>query len=158
MKSCRIGIAIAMVGMIAALILYLRSPSDGLEERFTAEDMSAWITIQNPERAAPGYTLALYKRRLPFLMDIEGRVVHSWPEVRVVGRARLSKEGHLLVISADDKIDEYDWDGRLLFRYTLPEGHRPHHDVIRLRNGNILILAQSLVEVSSGHDRRDYLL
>jgi len=117
--------------------------SDGLMEEFASrkKDMTSWVSISDPEQVAAGYTLLLYKRRIPYLLDLEGHVVHSWPNVRAVGRARLSHDGHLLVITRADQIEEYDWEGRLLFRYSLPEGHSPHHDIIQLQNGNFLVMA-----------------
>ena len=154
----RTGVAFAVVVPITALVLFLflgfpqerrgfiENQADGL----ASEDMGAWVSISDPERAAPGYTLFLFGRRVPFLMDLTGRAVHSWPEVHAVGRARLSHDGHLLVISPEDRIEEYDWEGRLLFRYALPEGHTPHHDVIQLRNGNILVLANFRAETETG--------
>lgn len=153
MKSRRIAVAFAfaVVASIAALVLFLsiEYQGDGLAEMLAAEDTGAWVSILDPERAAPGYVLVLYRRRLPLLMDLEGRVVHSWPEVRAASRARMSHHGDLLVISTKHRIEEYDWEGHLLFRYALPEGHKPHHDVIRLRNGNILLLSNSEVEVET---------
>ena len=104
-----------------------------LAEKFASLDTKAWVSILDPERATPGYTLDLYRRRLPFLFDLEGRVVHSWPEVRAVSRARLERNGHLLVIKSNKDIEEYDWEGRRVFRYSLPKDHSPHHDLIRLR-------------------------
>ena len=149
MKSREIGVAFAVTASIAALVLFQRISSRGLAELLATEDTSAWVSVLDPERAALGYTLLLYRARLPYLIDLAGRVAHSWPEVRAVGRARLSHDGHLLVIAAEDRIEEYDWGGRLLFQYALPEGHWPHHDVIQLRNGNILVLAQFEAEVEA---------
>ena len=158
MSARRIGITL-VVASTAALVLFLSSSenlqrfianrADGLAAELASEEMASWVSISDPERAADGYTLLLYRSRVPFLMDLSGQVVHAWPEVRAVGRARLSQDGHLLVISPEDRIEEYDWEGRLLFRYALPEGHRPHHDVIKLRNGNILVLAQFEVEIEN---------
>jgi hypothetical protein len=73
---------------------------------------------------------------------MNGREVHSWPGVRVTGRARLSRDGRLLVIGTDDQIKEYDWSGELMRVVPLAnEGDLPHHDVIELENGNTLVLA-----------------
>ncbi len=111
-----------------------------------------WVEIYRPELSSPGYNLVLYRRRVPMLIDMQGRVVHSWPNVRAVGRLRLDTEGRLTVIGVDDMIKEYDWDGNLVWAYGLPgEEDLPHHDVIKLANGRTLVLAQ---EVST---RSDYL-
>ena len=111
-----------------------------------------WVEIYRPELSSPGYNLVLYRRRVPMLLDMQGRVVHSWPNVRAVGRVRLDTEGRLTVIGVDSMIKEYDWDGNLIWAYGLPrEEDLPHHDVIKLANGHTLVLAQ---EVST---RSDYL-
>jgi hypothetical protein len=77
------------------------------------------------------------------LIDMSGEIVHAWPRVRVVGRARLSTAGTLLVIGHDDLVKEYDWDGRLLWYRRLSEDDDfPHHDVIWTEGGNVLVLAR----------------
>ena len=50
-------------------------------------------------------------------------------------RARLEPDGRLILINEDEDLEEYDWDGRLLTRYLMPEGSRAHHDLIRSENG-----------------------
>jgi outer membrane protein assembly factor BamB len=102
-----------------------------------------WVERWEPDRAFNGYTLVFYQRRVPMLIDMSGEIVHAWPRVRVVGRARLSTVGTLLVIGHDDLIKEYDWDGRLLWYHRLPEEDDfPHHDVIWTESGNVLVLAR----------------
>ena len=116
---------------------------DGLTDELAFIEPEEWVERYRPRRSSPGYNLVLYRRRVPMLIDMRGRVVHSWPEVRAVGRARLSPDGRLLVIGVDDLIKEYDWEGRLLWAYGLPrEDDLPHHDVIKLGNGNVMVLAQ----------------
>jgi hypothetical protein len=86
------------------------------------------------------------------LIDMSGRVVHLWPRVRAVERARLGTDGRLLVIGTDDLIKEYDWDGRLAWRYRLSEEEDfPHHDVIWTRTGDVMVLARDRTT------RADYL-
>jgi hypothetical protein len=85
----------------------------------------------------------LYRRRVPVLIDMNGRIVHSWPEVRAVGRARLNRDGSLAIIGTDNLVKEYDWEGNLQWVFRLAaEIDFPHHDLIRLRNGNYLVLAR----------------
>jgi hypothetical protein len=108
-----------------------------------ALEPTAWVRNYLPEEASPGYTLVLYRRRLPMLIDMNGRIVHVWPKVRAVSRIRLDREGHLGVIGTDNLIKEYDWEGNLIWFFKLPiEGDFPHHDLIKLRNGNYLVLAR----------------
>lgn len=126
-------------------------PDDDLAESLASADTAAWVERYEPRRCANGYNLILYGRRLPVLIDMNGRVVHSWPHVRAVGRVRLTARGSLLAIGRDDAIWEFDWDGSPRFVYQLPTGHLPHHDLIELDNGNLLVLAQD-------EDRRDYVV
>jgi outer membrane protein assembly factor BamB len=113
---------------------------------------ASWVQIYQPSEAESGFNLVFFGRRLPMVIDMNGRVVHAWPEVRAAGRVRLDREGNLLVIGTDNLVKEYDWEGRLTWYYQLPdEHHLPHHDLIRLQNGNCLILAHD------GHTHTDYL-
>ncbi len=89
-----------------------------------------WVSIYDPERAFAGYTLVFYERRVPMLVDMNGRVVHSWPEVRAVGRARLTPSGNLIYIGVDDSLVEIDWDGNPVRSYNTGDPkYFPHHDL-----------------------------
>jgi len=114
-------------------------------------DAAQWVERYFPTQCAKGYNLVLYQRRVPVLMDMNGRIAHSWPLVRAIGRARLSRSGSLTVIGWDNLVKEYDWHGRLTWHYRLAEGSLPHHDFVQLTNGNYLILAQDT------RQSRDYL-
>jgi len=128
------------------------SQLDDLHEEIAFIESKAWIESYRPELSSAGYNLVLYRRRVPMLMDMMGRIVHSWPSVRGVGRVRLDHEGRLVVIGIDDMIKEYDWEGNLTWAYQLPgREDLPHHDLIQLANGNYLVLAQAF------ETRSDYL-
>ncbi len=137
---------------------------------------SAWpsihprgVTVYKPEQCASGYLLEFYRRRIPMLMDMNGNVVHTWKNVRGIGRMQLLPNGNLVVINrgaADDRSDllppgedepelvivgeeasmlEVDWDGNKVWEYKPPS--RPHHDFKRLENGNtIMIYAEQVPE------------
>jgi len=98
-----------------------------------------WVSVYDPDRAWSGYTLDLYNRRIPILFDMNGRIAHAWPETRVKARARLLPNGSLLAIGLDRTIEEYDWDGKLVWQAKV-EGKVPHHDVGRLGNGNTVVI------------------
>ena len=106
-------------------------------------DPTSWVRQYRPDASAAGYNLILFKRRVPMIIDMNSRIVHLWPEVRAVARIRLNRDGTLVVIGTDNLIKEYDWDGKLKWFYRLPiEDDFPHHDLIRLANGNYLVLAR----------------
>ena len=106
-------------------------------------DTSGWVRQYRPERSAGGYTLVLYRRRVPMIIDMNSRVVHAWPHVRAAGRVRLDRHGRLAVNGTDGLVKEYDWDGNLQWYYDLPvEEDFPHHDLIQLESGNYLVLAR----------------
>ncbi len=127
--------------------------ADDLHHELQALDGTAWVRSYDPARSAGGLNLLLYRRRVPAVVDLNGHLVHSWPQVRATGRARLDGEGRLTVIGTDSRIKEYDWDGRLLWSFALPgDEDLPHHDLIKLRSGAVLVLAVDRVA------RTDYLL
>jgi hypothetical protein len=104
-------------------------------------DSPSWINVYDPDLAYNGYTLAFFMRRMPILMDMNGRVVHSWPQARVKSRLRLSDKGNLLAIGLDRSVVEYDWDGTEIWRHTF-SGQTPHHEVIWLENDNVLTVVR----------------
>lgn len=122
-------------------------------ERFVLEQPGAEeVRWYQPSLAASGFTLTLRDRRIPTIIDMNGRVVHSWPEVQATGRVRLDGEGRLLVIGTDEEVREYDWSGGLL--RTLPLAQPtdfPHHDLIQTAGGGAIVLA-------ADRGRGDYLL
>jgi hypothetical protein len=127
--------------------------ADDLENELQALDGTDWVRSYDPARSAGGLNLLLYRRRVPAIVDLNGHVVHSWPQVRATGRIRLDDEGRLTVIGADSRIKEYDWDGSLLWSFDLPGADDlPHHDLIKLRSGAVLVLAVDR------EARTDYLL
>lgn len=112
-------------------------------------ESSQWIDVSLPERVSTGYTLVLFKRRTPMLIDLDGRVVHVWHRVRAAGRARLLPSGHLAVIGESGALEEFDWEGELIWSFTLPGADTfLHHDFIQLANGNYLLLGHDPAEES----------
>jgi hypothetical protein len=112
-----------------------------------------WVRRYHPRKSSSGYNLILFQRRVPVVIDMNGRLVHAWPEVRATGRVRVNRDGSLAVIGADNLIKVYSWEGELSWFFQLDDIHDlPHHDLIRLANGNYLIL------VHDGHGHADYLL
>lgn len=98
-----------------------------------------WVEVYDPARAWNGYTLTLHATRVPVLLDMNGRVVHSWPEARLKSRVRLLPDGSILGLGLGRQVVEYDWEGRRRWEFRTP-GAIPHHDAIRLRNGDTLVL------------------
>ena len=90
----------------------------------------------NKEKAFNGYTLFGVGNRT-FLLDMEGRVVHTWP---VGTNPHLLDNGHIVDASKDDPsgfqgFKEVDWDGKTVWEYTEKrEGYSPHHDWARIFN------------------------
>jgi hypothetical protein len=99
----------------------------------------SWVTAYHPRLAWTGYTLTLHQARVPVLLDMNGRTVHSWPEARVKSRVRLLPDGSILGLGLGREVVEYDWEGRKTWEFRTP-GAIPHHDVIRLANGNTLVV------------------
>jgi hypothetical protein len=110
----------------------------------TASSALAYERLQGPtellycnkDKAFNGYTLFGVGGRT-FLLDMEGRVVHTWP---IGTNPHLLDNGHLLDAGKDDPsgfqgFKEVDWDGKTVWEYTEKrEGYSPHHDWVRLFN------------------------
>jgi len=107
------------------------------------------------ERAWPGFTLfALYQSATTtvYLIDLDGTVVHTWQMPYPAQYGCLTERGTLFYNgktpgAADSFISdkpykigavmEVDWNGRVIWEVQHPDHH---HDGIRLRNGNVLLL------------------
>jgi len=118
-------------------------------------------------RAYNGYTL-FGAHGTSYLIDMEGRVVHTW---RGAGtNPRLLDNGNLLDASRDDPsgfqgFKEVDWEGRTVWEYRESRaGYFPHHDFVRIYNKKLkawttLYIANKSVTpaqaVSAGCDPRN---
>ena len=110
------------------------------------------------ERACPGFTLFAPQtgEGKVYLIDLEGRPVHTWEMPYPPGnygylteRATLFYNGRVTEDSGrfisrqpwkGGVALEADWNGRVLWEVRQPDHH---HDGIRLRNGNVLLLCLS---------------
>ncbi|RLE27602.1 MAG: hypothetical protein DRJ65_02345 [Acidobacteria bacterium] len=116
-------------------------------------DTATWVNHFEPEKCSSGVNLVLYERRVPMLLDMNGRLIHYWPKLRAAGRAKLDQQGRLALLGVDNRLKVYDWHGELLWSWS-PQVKEDllHHDLIRLANGNYLLPLRSM---KSG---TDYLL
>lgn len=122
--------------------------------------------------AYPGYTLfSPIGSTETYLIDNVGQVVHSWHSSYPPGQSvYLLENGHLLRTAAlgdngtfsktggaGGRIEEYSWEGELLwwYEYSSPS-HLQHHDIHPLPNGNILLIAweskSSTEAIAAGRD------
>ena len=77
------------------------------------------------------------------LIDMNGRVVHSWKvEPYFNKRSRLLPNGHLVCVGPDKTILEYDWDGHLVWSH---QGIGSVNDLRVLPNGNRLLNAHDTI-------------
>lgn len=119
----------------------LKDPTDGV----TVNKSSAYV----------GYTLvAPMNSTRTYLIDMDGRVVNIWKsQFTPALSAYLLENGNLLRPASErgfaaggpgsgGRIQEFTWDGDLLWDYSFGESElRPHHDICRLPNGNVLVVA-----------------
>jgi hypothetical protein len=111
-------------------------------------------------RAAPkpfaGYTLiAPLVSTRTYLIDMGGRVVHTWDSQYTAGQcAYLLDNGHLLREcqlrreerlfagpAGGGRLQEFDWEGGLVWDFKFHMATQlPHQDFTRLPNGNVLLI------------------
>jgi len=124
----------------------------------------------NTDKAYNGYTLMAPKHNtITYLLNNEGQIVHQWKSEYEPGQsAYLLPNGHLVragMVKVQGGtgggeggiIEEYDWDGKLLWSFThATRDYQLHHDFKVMPNGNILALLverKSLEEaVKAGFD------
>ena len=117
----------------------------------------------NDTRALPGYNLINPGRKQTYLYDNEGRVVHTWTSEHRSGAAvYILDNGHLFRPSevvdrkpgfqgpaVSGRFEEFDWDGNLVWQFEYHSEKRlPHHDAIKLPNGNVLAICWEWIEAA----------
>jgi len=112
-----------------------------------------------------GYTLLAPKHNMvTYLIDNQGRAVHSWKSEYEPGQsAYVLPNGHLIragLVKAlggtgggeGGRLEEYDWDGRLVWEFDhATRESQLHHDFKVMPNGHILAL---MVELKSAEAAR----
>src|SRR5262245_3659616 len=113
----------------------------------------------DPARSFQGFTLfapSFPANKTAYLIDMEGKVVHTWtmpyppgsygyltPQGRLFYNGKIPDPTHLgQAAFKGGAALEVDWSGKVLFEVK-ESGH--HHDGIRLRNGNILLVCARIL-------------
>ena len=105
-----------------------------------------------------GYTLfAPLRSGTTYLIDIDGRLVQSWSSDFTPGSSvYLLENGNLLRTATENnqaftaggeggRIQEFSWDGTLVWNFIYSnDRHTQHHDIEKLPNGNVLVIAWEL--------------
>jgi outer membrane protein assembly factor BamB len=150
--------AVVSAVLVAAIVLYrtgsMQSANQIIDDPESLDDIhleipeldtTRWVQHYLPERCFNGVNLLLFRRRVPMLLDMNGRLLHYWPKLRATGRVRLDEQGRVTIIGRDDRLKEYDWHGKLTWSFKpSPAGDFPHHDFIRLANGSYLVPVRSM--------------
>lgn len=111
--------------------------------------------LQDDSAAYGGYTLfAPCLSKYTYLIDNEGRLVHSWRSCYLPGLAAyLLENGDLLRAAqvgnpyfyssaAGGRVEEFDWNGNLVWSFQYSDSlHCLHHDIKMLPNGHVLMIA-----------------
>ena len=118
---------------IGAILLLLAVASGRAYEAFQGPtELLYWDTA----KTCDGYTL-FGVRGTTYLIDMEGRVVHTWP---VGTNPHLLDDGSVLDASKDDPSGfggfvQVSWTGSTVWSYTETRtNYLPHHDFIRIFN------------------------
>jgi hypothetical protein len=111
--------------------------------------------ITKTDKATPGYVLFQpSKSTKTYLMDMDGKIVHTWESELNCMQSYLLDNGHLFRLERDPdfptfaaggqagRIREYDWDGNMLWDFKYANANElTHHDFEIMPNGNILAIA-----------------
>jgi hypothetical protein len=110
--------------------------------------------LVNTEGVAPGYVLySPLSSGTTYLLDTEGRAVHTWEADYAPHSLYLLPNGNLLRPGRDPEarqfttggsmglLEMFDWEGNRLWHFKLSDENRIlHHDVEPLSNGNLLAI------------------
>ena len=155
--SCMRTALIACAGLVLCLGTRAQDEEEPGEPGDLIQESSSRGLVTRGEASLPGYTLVgPLQSRSVHLVDHAGEAVHSWTTSTYGpgGGCYLEDNGHLLRCGrVDDNprfhgggiggvIEEFDWDGNLVWSYTVMDEYQTqHHDMERLPNGNVLVIA-----------------
>ncbi|MFO0970275.1 MAG: aryl-sulfate sulfotransferase [Gemmataceae bacterium] len=141
--------------LAAALLSFaLAGAADAQPKGDKGKGAKAGVSL-NDARAFKGYTLiAGLNDHKTYLIDMDGRVVNTWESDTNPGAsAYLLDNGNLLrsgslgskapfnIPAVGGRVQEFTWDGKLVWDYTYSTKDRvPHHDITPLPNGNVLLI------------------
>jgi hypothetical protein len=111
--------------------------------------------IRNDPGATPGYVLfTQLTSNTTYLIDLEGRVVHTWTtdlaadagylmgDGSLVRMARIAEPENFKAGGVSGYLQRVSWDGEVLWQWRMGDAERIlHHDLDVLPNGNILVIA-----------------
>ncbi len=116
------------------------------------------------------YIMAVHPDKVS-IIDRNGNEYHSWkvPDNYQNLRARMDKNGNLMLAGTEmdmasasslteehpSYITEYSWDGKINWRHEVPRGLDWHNDVNRLKNGNIIYTAYTVIPQEFLKDVKD---
>jgi len=99
------------------------------------------LTYYDREKAFNGYTLfSPFQARNTFLIDMEGRLVHSWERGGVEKYAYFLENGNIIWGLSSGRgqpasYQELDWDGNVIWELKdTREGYTAHHDFQKIWN------------------------
>ena len=119
-----------------------------------AQERTMGLMLNMP-KAFEGYTLfAPLRSTTTYLVDMEGRLVHSWPGKTTPGQlSYLLEDGRLIRCEmlhnlsfrgggGGGRIITRSWEGDVLWEFIYSNNHvQQHHDIEVLPNGNVLMIA-----------------
>ncbi len=122
-------------------------------EQNTLKRRGVGMKAFDPERACPGFTLfapLFVESRTVYLIDLQGKVVHTWKMPYSPGLSGYLTERATLYYNGRYPEDNFlsrfpfkggvaleaDWSGKVLWEVRHPG---QHHDGVLLRNGNVLL-------------------
>jgi len=144
--------------VVPALAMLAAGAIFGIAGQTLANEQTVGLFVDE-SGASGGYTLFTpLTHPTTYLIDRRGRLVNSWTSQYSPGNTHFFRPNGNLVRSGDPGnndviaaggdagiVEEYDWDGNLLWSYLYSDDTvRAHHDIALLPNGNVLILAWEL--------------
>ncbi len=120
-----------------------------------AQEPAFGVVLKTPQ-ASPGYTLiAPFGGQNTYLIDLDGKPVHSWTTERrpsqaayllengcLIRTAKIANDAFNVVGGPAGGIQKFDWDGNLIWDYVVSDSRRlSHHDIEPMPNGNVLVVA-----------------